>query len=131
MPTIKDFGGYKVTLYAEDHNPPHVHVIGPDFQAKVRIADSNVFAGALPPRRGVCRACLSSGSRHLRVFLVQPAAFRKGRVADLGGGIKWATGFEYGGDPLMVTAEEQRPMGGADLAAFEPNLDLSPAETAA
>jgi len=35
MPTIKDFGGYKITLYAEDHNPPHVHVIGPDFQAKV------------------------------------------------------------------------------------------------
>jgi hypothetical protein len=50
MPTVKDFGGYKITLYAEDHNPPHVHVIGPDFQAKVRIADSEVFAGAIPPR---------------------------------------------------------------------------------
>src|SRR5712691_8107910 len=24
MPTVKDFGGYKITLYAEDHNPPHV-----------------------------------------------------------------------------------------------------------
>ena len=42
--------GYKVTLYAEDHNPPHVHVVGPDFQAKVRIVDSEVFAGAIPPR---------------------------------------------------------------------------------
>jgi hypothetical protein len=50
MPTVKDFGGYRVTLYAEDHNPPHVHVIGPDFQAKVRIADAKVFAGAIPPR---------------------------------------------------------------------------------
>jgi hypothetical protein len=28
----------------------HVHVIGPDFQAKVRIVDSEVFAGAIPPR---------------------------------------------------------------------------------
>jgi hypothetical protein len=50
MPTVKDFGAYKVTLYAADHNPPHVHVIGPDFQAKVRIADAEVFAGAIPPR---------------------------------------------------------------------------------
>jgi hypothetical protein len=49
-PTIKDFGGYKIALYAEDLNPPHVHVIGPDFQAKVRIADAEVFAGAIPPR---------------------------------------------------------------------------------
>jgi hypothetical protein len=32
------------------HAPPHVHVIGPDFQAKVRIADAEVFAGAIPPR---------------------------------------------------------------------------------
>jgi len=50
MPTVKDFGSYKITLYAEDHNPPHVHVIGPDFQAKARIADAEVFAGAIPPR---------------------------------------------------------------------------------
>jgi len=50
MPTIKDFGGYKITLYGEDHNPPHVHVIGPDFQAKVRIADAAVFAGSIPSR---------------------------------------------------------------------------------
>jgi hypothetical protein len=51
MPTIEDFGGYKITLYGEDHNPPHVHVIGPDFQAKVRIADAAVIAGTIPPRR--------------------------------------------------------------------------------
>jgi hypothetical protein len=50
MPTVKDFGAYKITLYAEDHNPPHVHVLGPDFQAKVRIRDAAVFAGVIPPR---------------------------------------------------------------------------------
>jgi hypothetical protein len=50
MPTIRDFGGYKITMYAEDHNPPHVHVIGPDFQAVVRIADAEVLAGAIPVR---------------------------------------------------------------------------------
>ena len=50
MPTVKDFGGYRIMLYAEDHNPPHVHVIGRDFQAKVRIRDAAIFAGAIPPR---------------------------------------------------------------------------------
>ena len=29
---------------------PHVHVIGPDFQAMVRIADAAVFAGTIPSR---------------------------------------------------------------------------------
>jgi hypothetical protein len=48
MPTVKDFGGYRITIYAEDHNPPHVHVIGPDFQAKVAIADASVLAGTIP-----------------------------------------------------------------------------------
>jgi hypothetical protein len=51
LPTIKDFGGYKIVIYAEDHNPPHVHVIGPDFQAKVRISDAVVMAGAIPLSR--------------------------------------------------------------------------------
>jgi len=50
MPVVADFGGYKITMYHEDHNPPHIHVIGPDFQAKVRIADGAIFAGAIPPR---------------------------------------------------------------------------------
>jgi hypothetical protein len=50
MPTVRDFGSYKIVLYAEDHNPPHVHVIGRDFQAKVRIRDAAVFAGLIPPR---------------------------------------------------------------------------------
>jgi len=50
MPTVKNFGAYRIMLFAEDHNPPHVHVIGSDFQAKVRITDATVFAGAIPSR---------------------------------------------------------------------------------
>jgi len=68
MPTIKDFGGYKVTMYGEDHNPPHVHVIGPDFQAKVRIVGAAVFAGAIAPR-------------HRREVLAWIAANRDGLMA--------------------------------------------------
>ncbi len=50
MPTVKNFGSYRIMLFAEDHNPPHVHVIGRDFQAKVRIRDAAVFAGTIPSR---------------------------------------------------------------------------------
>jgi len=50
MPTVKNFGSYRIMLFAEDHNPPHVHVIGRNFQAKVRIRDAAVFAGTIPSR---------------------------------------------------------------------------------
>jgi Domain of unknown function (DUF4160) len=174
-------------IYAEDHNPPHVHVIGPDFQAKVRIADAEVFAGAIPPRHRrealswisanrdrLMESGMSSSeeqgvdtlpriksvsparapwtlritwadrtkdqvdltglvhrSRHFRIFLDQPAAFRKVRVADYGGGIEWANGLDYGADTLKMMADGQRPASGAELAAFESELNLSTAETAA
>jgi len=32
-------------MYADDHHPPHFHVVGPDFQVLVRIVDLVVFAG--------------------------------------------------------------------------------------
>jgi hypothetical protein len=50
MPTVKNFGSYRIMLFAEDHNPPHVHVIGRDFQAKVRIREATVMAGTIPSR---------------------------------------------------------------------------------
>jgi len=50
MPTIKDFGAFRVYMYFEDHNPPHAHVIGPDFAAKMRIDDQTVFAGETPAK---------------------------------------------------------------------------------
>src|SRR5712664_1997264 len=58
-------------------------------------------------------------SRHFRVFLDDPAAFRKVEVADFGGGIAWRNGLDYGADTLKTLADEQRPVTGADLAAFE------------
>jgi hypothetical protein len=66
MPTVKNFGGYKVTMYAEDHNPPHVHVIGSDFQAKVRITDAEVFAGIIPrPKRREALSWISMNRERL------------------------------------------------------------------
>ncbi len=49
MPTIHDFGAFKIFIFFGDHNPPHFHVLGPGFGAKIRIADLEVTAGAMPP----------------------------------------------------------------------------------
>ena len=70
-------------------------------------------------------------SRHFRVFLDDPAAFRKVHVADFGGGIEWKNGLDYGADTIKMLADEQRPLRGTDLVAFESQLNLSTAETAA
>ena len=49
MPTVADFGAFKITMYFGDHNPPHFHVVSADFAAKVRIDDLTILAGSLPP----------------------------------------------------------------------------------
>ena len=49
MPTLRRFGSASVRMYADDHYPPHFHVVAPDFQVLVRISDFMVIAGeALP-----------------------------------------------------------------------------------
>jgi len=70
-------------------------------------------------------------SRHFRVFLDNPAAFRKVHLSAFGGGIEWQNGLDYGADTLKMMADEQRPVSGRDLVAFESELKLSTAETAA
>jgi hypothetical protein len=70
-------------------------------------------------------------SRHFRVFLDDPAAFRRVQVADFGGGIEWKNGLDYGADTSRMIADEQRPIAGADLIAFESERNLSTAQTAA
>lgn len=70
-------------------------------------------------------------SPRFRVFLETPPAFRQVCVADFGGGIEWENGLDYGADTLKTMADEQRPMSGADLIAFESDLGLATAETAA
>jgi hypothetical protein len=37
MPQIKRFSGFKLLMFFQDENPPHVHIKGPDFAAKMRI----------------------------------------------------------------------------------------------
>lgn len=49
MPTLQRFGAVTVRMYADDHRPPHFHIVGPDFQVLVRISDLSVIAGAARP----------------------------------------------------------------------------------
>ena len=50
MPGIGRFAGFKVLMFFHDENPPHVHVKGSDFAAKIRISDGQVLAGQVPNR---------------------------------------------------------------------------------
>jgi hypothetical protein len=55
MPVLKRFGGFVVTMYFENHNPPHVHALASDWEAQITIADGTVLRGAIPagPLRAV------------------------------------------------------------------------------
>jgi hypothetical protein len=46
MPTLQRFGAASLRMYADDHHPPHFHIVGADFQVLVRIADLAIIAGA-------------------------------------------------------------------------------------
>jgi Domain of unknown function (DUF4160) len=49
MPTLRRFGAVSVRMYADDHRPPHFHIVAPDFQVLVRISDLTVIAGDARP----------------------------------------------------------------------------------
>ncbi len=49
MPVLQRFGTVSVRMYADDHRPPHFHIVAPDFQVLVRISDGSVIAGEARP----------------------------------------------------------------------------------
>ena len=51
MPTLHRFGTVSVRMYADDHRPPHFHIVGSDFQVLVRISDLRVIAGEAWPAK--------------------------------------------------------------------------------
>ncbi len=50
MPEIKRFSDFKLLMFFHDENPPHVHVKGPDFAAKIRLSNGDLIAGDAPTR---------------------------------------------------------------------------------
>lgn len=48
MPEISTFFGIKITMYWNDHLPPHFHAIYGDYEALVDIQNAVVIRGRLP-----------------------------------------------------------------------------------
>jgi hypothetical protein len=51
MPTLQRFGAVSVRMYADDHRPPHFHIVAPEFQVLVRVSDLAVIAGEARPNQ--------------------------------------------------------------------------------
>jgi Domain of unknown function (DUF4160) len=47
---LHQIGKVIITVYANDHLPPHFHVIAPDFEALIEIETLAVMAGSLGRR---------------------------------------------------------------------------------
>ena len=50
MPEISRFFGIIITMFFEDHNPPHFHARYGSESGIIRIKDFAVMEGSLPPR---------------------------------------------------------------------------------
>ena len=50
MPEIRRFGGFTLLMFFQDENPPHVHIKGADFAAKIRISNGDLLAGHAPSK---------------------------------------------------------------------------------
>ena len=50
MPEIKRFGSFKLLMSFQDENPPHVHIKGAAFAAKIRISNGDLLAGGAPSK---------------------------------------------------------------------------------
>jgi hypothetical protein len=50
MPEICRFLGIVITMYFDEHNPPHFHVRYNEYRAAMSINDLNVIAGLLPAK---------------------------------------------------------------------------------
>ena len=70
-------------------------------------------------------------SRHFEVYAGNQAAFRSVSVTEFGGGVEWTNGLDYSATGLKLLADEQRPMSGRELSAFEAENGLNTAETSA
>ncbi|HEY2071034.1 MAG TPA: DUF4160 domain-containing protein [Rhizomicrobium sp.] len=49
MPTVAYFYGIAVSMYWDDHNPPHFHARYGRAKALIRITDGEIISGRLPP----------------------------------------------------------------------------------
>jgi len=51
MPEISLFYGIRITMYFDDHNPPHFHAEYAGYKALINIDEANVLKGFLPSKQ--------------------------------------------------------------------------------
>lgn len=47
MPTIVKLGNIAIRVFANDHNPPHFHVVAGDYQISILLSDFTPMAGSM------------------------------------------------------------------------------------
>jgi len=50
MPEICRFLGIIITMYFDEHNPPHFHIKYNEYRASMEITTFNIIAGQLPAK---------------------------------------------------------------------------------
>lgn len=50
MPQISRFFGIIISMFYEEHNPPHFHAFYGDFSAEISINELTLISGKLPSR---------------------------------------------------------------------------------
>ncbi len=50
MPTIAELGNVLIRMFADDHNPPHFHIVTPDHEALIRLSDLSLLRGSIDRR---------------------------------------------------------------------------------
>jgi hypothetical protein len=69
MPVLQRFGAVSIRMYADDHRPPHFHIVAPDFQVLVRISDLTVVAGEA--RQGDIAEALAWAKTHKEALALE------------------------------------------------------------
>lgn len=65
MPTIARIGKIVIRMFADDHNPPHFHVVTPDHAATVTISDLSILAGEMDRRSLETALAWAAGNRRM------------------------------------------------------------------
>ena len=50
MPEISRFLGIIISMYFDEHNPPHFHIRYNEFRASMAIKNLNITAGSIPAK---------------------------------------------------------------------------------
>ena len=56
MPTIHRGAGWKILIFANDHSPPHVHIVSAEHDVQIGIADDLVLRGSMRAMRELADA---------------------------------------------------------------------------